>query len=200
MILRVGFVATLLVVVSCTEEDIVLGTVPDTGDTHSQTTGTRCTTSTECGEGAFCSRRECKEPAGTCEPFPVRCDEDDHPHTVCGCDGVTYFSDCLRKAAGVTSAQPGECGASGAAELSCGAPGQTCPAGAFCFAPTGSCKVSVLPIHGRCWVIPAKPEMCPATSDLWKECKDGEELPHCVSTCEAIASGKLYVRAHTCQP
>jgi hypothetical protein len=45
--------------------------------------------------------------AGTCQSIPTSCDDGYSP--VCGCDGVTYFNDCLRRSGSVQAANPGIC-------------------------------------------------------------------------------------------
>jgi hypothetical protein len=190
-----GWLGAWLAAVSCTSEEIVLGTVSGTGSEGSAATGPRCVTSADCGDNAFCDKHDCNAEAGNCAPSPLTCDDDEHP--VCGCDGVTYYNDCLRRTAGVAASSPDEC--SGGTVRFCGGPGESCPSGAACARLTnfaGSCHGQM---HGRCWVIPAH---CPldGRADRWQECSDvGVSGPlHCVDTCNAIRSGKTYARAQLC--
>lgn len=181
--------------VACMEEDIVLATVPKAAGPAA--TAIRCVDSAECGAGSFCDRRRCHEPAGTCAPFPVSCTDDEHP--VCGCDGVTYFNDCLRRAAGVAGSEDDECGGPPAG---CAGPKETCPEGAVCAKLQGFAgperQVCGGPPKGRCWVLPAT---CPppTRSDRWDECGEAPEALRCIGTCSAIRSGKVFVRANRCQ-
>jgi hypothetical protein len=183
--------------IHCSPEVIVLAEVPATDGGAVEQPGVRCVESSECGPGAFCDRHRCHEPAGTCVQFPVSCTDDEHP--VCGCDGITYFNDCLRRAAGVAGSEIEECTATA---VSCGAPGETCPEGALCARLTGSQgpgrPACHLPQRGHCWVVPAA---CPPPGrpDRWDECSDDVTAIHCAGTCSAILSGKSFTRAARCQ-
>jgi hypothetical protein len=193
-------VSALLVTASCTSEDIVLASVPNNGGTSTTAaTGTRCLSSAECGEGAFCSKHHCTSEAGTCELFPANgCNGDEHP--VCGCDGITYFNDCLRKYNGQEAGEIGACEVN--AVVCDPAVPTACPAGAFCAVlnehdspDRDGCRTPAL---GHCWVVP---QQCPsnAHSDQWHECDHGQEAPTCVSTCVAAQNKKPYVHATACQ-
>jgi hypothetical protein len=64
--------------------------------------------STPCPPGWFCNILSCgKNASGACEIIPSACPMIWAP--VCGCDGVTYGNDCLRKAAGVPLDHTGQC-------------------------------------------------------------------------------------------
>jgi hypothetical protein len=189
-------VAVLLAVsaAACTEDTIVLATVPASDAGQSPSPNIRCVESSECGEGSFCDRINCTLAAGTCQPFPKSCDDQEHP--VCGCDGVTYFNDCLRRAAGVPGARDQECGSGG---VLCGEGAATCPQHATCAFLLGlrtgpNCHMR----WGQCWALPAQ---CPpaARVDRWDECSPDPNPLHCLDTCAAIRTGKTFTRAFTCQ-
>jgi hypothetical protein len=193
---RVARVAAIVVVTAisvaaaaCTQEDIVLGTLSN----GPNASGVRCVTSEECGADAFCDHRSCHEPAGTCLPFPVSCKEEEHP--VCGCDGITYFNDCLRRAAGVPGSEDEEC----KGEAHCGGPNETCPSGAVCARLQGlDRRTPCGATRGHCWVLPAT---CPPPSrpDRWDECGEVPGGLGCLSTCAAIQSGRAFFRTNHCQ-
>lgn len=182
-------------VAACTEEVIVLARVPGEKDEMGEKSKQRCSTNADCRPGSFCER-ECDEPAGACIPFPVSCaKEEERP--VCGCNGVTYFNDCLRKADGVPRAQAEECSGP---PYDCASANEPCPDGAVCARlfgfglEKGACSTT----EGRCWRLPA---LCPTDErgDRWDECEGSEKSLRCVDTCMAIRSGKAFVRANRCE-
>ncbi len=201
-VLTVGALGALILGSGCQEEEIVLARLPPAVD-GAANEGSRCVENAECGPGALCSRRACSDVAGTCEARPVLCAEDAAP--VCGCDGTTYWNDCVRLAAGVSPMRGGECGSRARRCTT------TCPNGGTCARllsfdrddpgggmhgsdPNDSCREDV---PGECWVLPA---VCPnehAGPDRWDDC--GSAATSCVTTCDAIRSGRPHKRATSCR-
>lgn len=66
----------------------------------------------DCSEGMFCDISSCSSQTGECVPLPDECMVmvETTGAMVCGCDGITYFSDCERLLAGVALAYLGQCG------------------------------------------------------------------------------------------
>ena len=90
-----------------------------------------------CPDGFDCDRQGtlCDPAAGgVCVPAPGDCAAAPAA-PVCGCDGVTYVSDCARLGAGVGVAHAGAC------DVACGV-NEDCPAGMFCEDPAGDCGES----------------------------------------------------------
>lgn len=146
--------------------------------------GMPCSTDDDC-EGWFCEKVGCDAPTGVCVPRPVF--PPPEPEPVCGCDGVTYWNDDIRRWFGTSLAAPGECGATARA----------CEFGSDCEVPydSASCSHLVSPGEGcdygkgTCWVLPPR---CVDTGDpmIWRLCRpsDAEPPPPCVDTCMAIRS------------
>ncbi len=118
-----------------------------------------------CPEGTFCEGLpgHCDTtPEGVCLSQPEDCPRYGLP--VCGCDGVTYDSDCERRAAGVRLHTLGPCEPEGCLvnPSGTGPDGgvETCPTGEFCQAPAGACgdasSLSILPpwLEGDCEPVP----------------------------------------------
>lgn len=193
---RVLALAVLLV--ACKEDPVVLATLPPSDRPPNEE---RCG-GDDCARGTYCEKPECDAPVGMCLPFPTVCPADEAP--VCGCDGVTYFNDCLRRAAGAGAAHAGECVREA---LGCGDVDGECPAGAVCSLLTGGDERECTgAFRGRCWVIPpACPP--PSATDRWRPCLPippmGPEPPPppppCIDTCSAIRSGAPHVRAFRCE-
>jgi hypothetical protein len=91
---------------------------------------------------------------GICETVPWSCSREFRP--VCGCDGITYNNDCLRKAARVSLDHPGECHMAAQEGQMCGGfAGILCARGLFCEPPPASCQIA--DVGGVCTRLP---EVC----------------------------------------
>jgi hypothetical protein len=105
---------------------------------------------------------------------------------VCGCDGITYWNDCVRRQIGTTMASVGECSVTACAckiDEDCLQEGASC---AQLVQGSDMCHGDI----GACWVLP--PQCMPNQGDppVWQECKPPDAPPApCVDTCLAIRSG-----------
>ena len=154
----------------------------------------KCGDDVDCMPGWQCEKQGCSEPTGVCVPWPVFCQP--NPAPVCGCDGVTYWNDCIRLRSHARLAAFDQCRATAC----------TCEVGLDCVVPAGtyaSCS-HLMPSgatcghgSGACWVLPSQ---CDPSADfrMWRECKppDPGEPPACVDTCTAIASEHSYAELH----
>lgn len=203
----VAALAGLVLASACSSEEIVLATVSPL-EAGSGEPAKRCVDNRDCSSSMFCSRHDCGDLGGTCETRPVVCEEG--PMPACGCDGITYWNDCLRRTVGVTAGPPGECGRTA---LFCGmgggpggpggfppppGSGQGCPPGAACarlLPPDFTGAMCPFDVPGTCWALPA---ICPERGgpDRWIPCDPARTL--CASTCEAIRTGEPHRRATFC--
>ena len=201
----------LTLVAACSDESIVLATLPPPSRTAPPSEGKRCVDDATCAVSEFCAHKTCGDLGGACESRPVVCEEDGDP--VCGCDGITYWNDCLRRAAGITTMADGECSFNGrlcGAMLPMKGPGgppgpPACPEDTFCarLLPSSGGGGSPMPpldcptdAPGMCWALPA---VCPTVGtgpDRWLEC--GPNDKGCKTTCDAIRSGQPHRRAKAC--
>jgi hypothetical protein len=62
---------------------------------------------TRCPKSQYCKFNHCHEEVGICTNYPQECPTVFEP--VCGCDGVTYFNECIMALAGMSKDYDGEC-------------------------------------------------------------------------------------------
>ena len=140
--------------------------------------GPFCTDNSACAPDFFCAKQRCGDASGSCQPMATVCNDDQSP--VCGCDGVTYFNDCLRRQHGASLAVTDVCGQR---ELRC-SPSLPCPRNGHCALLRNTCGPGPgFEGDGQCWVMP---DHCRASGDeRWAPCAWTQER-ECVSACEAI--------------
>ena len=173
----------------CTNADVILATIPTTDDGVPLSNGERCIQTAECPEGKFCEKRECGDGPGRCHSYPTLCPSDAAP--VCGCDGVTYFNDVIRRVAGMASAAEGEC-KSGAMEC------RGVPPWRILLASRGGFDRCGPGEHSRCWQLPTT---CPddAGPDQWDPCGPPAPGLQCLDICTAIRVEKPHFRQTPCE-
>jgi hypothetical protein len=161
---------------ACSVQDVVVARYMTEG------MGGPCNDSTDCDPVAFCAKTSCDALQGQCQLRPiVPCGDEQLP--VCGCDGVSYWNDCLRQQLGIASSIQNQCTAPYAP---CGGrKGTACPtAGALCARLVADqCDPEM---GGACWVLPPQ---CPPAEDggaLWQSCF--QRPPMCADVCRAIRS------------
>lgn len=161
-----------------------------------------CLNDQVCGPRSFCAKQYCDDPfqmqppqIGTCAPRPraSSCSGEFAPE--CGCDGVTYFNECVRLAQGVNRARKSECQRVFA--QSCSAT-RSCSAGSFCALP-GIESCDVPSTEGRCWALPSDCSATRVGDDAVLRCttRAGAER-ECVSLCDAIREQVPFVWSPTC--
>ncbi len=169
-------ISCLLLVTSCAVEEIVVAT-SDAGPDAGHRSPHPCASNANCRPDEYCAKPNCQEPTGECSRRGAICNADLAPS--CGCDNITYFNDCLRRAHGVSLSTMGEC----ENPVQCGdGPSAPCP-------PPSTCaQLSCTADRARiCWVLPpACVPNPPGDFYSWAPC--GAAGP-CVDTCTAIRSG-----------
>ncbi len=181
---------------ACTSENIVFATAeprPDGGHPGDGGPGfhvRECATNDDCHLDEWCSKATCQDAIGACSRRPVICGTEPDPY--CGCDGITYFNDCLRSAHGVAASTPHECGPTA---LECGGPTQiACPADSYCalLLPVGPVVRCPRDVPGSCWILPDACGPTVSGGDRWMPCGPPAA---CVDSCTAIKAGSPYWRA-----
>jgi hypothetical protein len=187
-----------LVLAGCKVETIVAGTLAlDAGADDDAAASVGCRGPDDCAAGELCEKRACADARGLCMPIPRLC-TDAHLSPVCGCDGITYFNDCLRRRSGIASARPEPCEQT--AQRCVSEREQPCPEPAVCgrLPPRisiGSPGVRCEPEEpGQCWVVPVS---CDRTlpGDRFGTC-DG--TLQCLDLCSALRSGQALTLSMQC--
>jgi hypothetical protein len=136
-----------------------------------------------CPDGFVCDRTDalCGQPdvGGACVAAGEECV--DEGAQVCGCDGVTYASDCARLAAGVTKQHAGECNPG---PRPCGVGQPACPSGQYCDYPMGDCGESGV---GTCR--PMDSDTCDLCTDFIGGTQCGCDFVTYESDCARAAAG-----------
>lgn len=183
-------VLPLLLVLACGRHDIVVVELPPSdGGLTMGPHGKNCAAASDCHPSEFCEYASCAATLGKCRQRGPLCPPDFNP--VCGCNGVTYWNDCMRKAAAQPASTPDACGEPA-----------TCGAGVLCPDPEASCaqllpsgaSCSAAPV-ATCWVVP---KSCPGpaqTSGAYESCGG---TPVCGSLCSAIRSGQVRRQVDFC--
>jgi hypothetical protein len=173
-------------VFSCAPNDVIVANIPD-DDGGKPSPPPPCVNDGDCESGQFCERDACADQVGHCRDQPPFCDNSSDAK--CGCDGVTYWNDCLRAQNAVSKDVDGTC-PNGAA---CGGPAQTKCANtnAVCGALFFHQDQCMQNPPGQCWVLS---DTCPTDPDTdWVSCN----APSCTDVCTAIRSGAQYFHADT---
>lgn len=152
-----------------------------------------CASRLDCMPDWRCEKPSCDAVMGECAPPPLFfCPPD--PAPVCGCDGVTYWNDCVRRQAGAQLEATGECGVSACPcdiDSDCADDSEF----AVCAHLVQGAEMCHSDEKGVCWVLP--PQCVPNSTDppSWRECRPPELPPApCVDTCQAIASHHTHKR------
>lgn len=180
---------------ACGPIDVVVARLPANDTDAGTMRPTPCATNDDCAASSFCERATCGAALGECRTRPALCDGE--PRASCGCNGVTYWNECLRRRAGQSVQSQGEC----SVPADCGGRGQrVCPDPlAVCarLSPPGSCPPPPmmgggLP-DGVCWVLP---DVCPSPGvGAWQSCGPPQA---CEDTCRAMHSEAPHRQVASC--
>jgi hypothetical protein len=146
-----------------------------------------CSPTQPCPPGFNCQTKNCGDASGICEPIPVRSCELDGQNIVCGCDGITYWNDCVRRLGPAMSATAGQCQAAAICyqATDCPAFGASC---AHLYSSPDECGPGGPPGPGTCWVLPQSCMPDPADTTRWQDC-GGPQPGRCDDSCNSIRSG-----------
>jgi hypothetical protein len=100
-------IATLAIALACGSDRITVATILEPDASIPCELADAGDAGDPCPTGTFCSATACGAQAGTCEAINSAGCESSEPE--CGCDGTTYFNQCLRQQAQVSLAAQGAC-------------------------------------------------------------------------------------------
>lgn len=174
--------ALTLALTACSVEEITIATVDtDAGG------GKICKGNDDCAPNELCAKASCTDITGGCELRPLLCDATPAPS--CGCSGVTYWNDCLRKQEGEAFGGAGECVVNAAkCQLA-----SDCPSGASCARLVPDHVPCPPNMQGYCWWLP---DTCPATQPTMQQWAECGVLGVCHDTCAAIRDGHPHHAEH----
>jgi hypothetical protein len=171
----------LLLLCGCDVVELALVNV-DAGEEFRPPMGTPCSDNGGCLGGQFCEKPSCGAALGRCVQQPAFCDGDSRPE--CGCDGVTYWNDCLRRKAGAGLSERGPCVSPRPCDTT-----SPCEGEAVCGRLVNPAQCGLVPA-GACFVLP---ERCDGfMPDHFYEC--GAPMTLCLDGCAAIRSGRIMAR------
>jgi hypothetical protein len=157
-------------------------------DDASPPPGPSCKSNADCAPNEYCSKNKCGDAVGGCEQRPDLCDDSTQLH--CGCDGVTYWNDCLRQRDGAMASTDGGC-AVGAAPCDDNA-GSKCPVNDAACARLVYGQACPQNLPGVCWVLP---DQCPSPGPpgpMWLSCGGPNA---CTDLCGAISTSMPFQSA-----
>ncbi|HYP91032.1 MAG TPA: hypothetical protein VEQ59_22860 [Polyangiaceae bacterium] len=142
-----------------------------------------CASNKDCPQDWYCEKVGCSAASGACALRPKRILSDYAP--VCGCDGVTYWNDVVRRQLGQALFEDAPCSTTARVcnfGPDCGLDFMSCSRLA---SPGESCGSSP---QGVCWTLPPN---CPDPKndpDVWQDCRppSSSGAPPCLDTCNAI--------------
>jgi hypothetical protein len=146
-----------------------------------------CADNVDCRQDEFCDKEHCTDPHGSCTHRPI-CMGMDGYQPVCGCNGVTYWNDCLRKVDGASLESSDECSTA----KSCNGNGD-CPPGPFATcARVSQVSCPSSGATGVCWGVP--PQCPPGQPANVENCSGGA----CMDLCGALKSGQPALLEASC--
>ena len=187
-------IALLLLLAGCTDETVVIATVPPEAPDADVDAGHGCSKSSDCSADSFCEFPKCSASTGTCRPYASSFTDDEAP--VCGCDHITYVNDSYRRAEGVSLYDQGQCPPDFAQQCDHLCPKKTQTCGRIVYAPDHDrCRSPDSP--GNCWVVPGTCAPSPGGRSFVRCLFPGD----CEDLCDAVKSGApYYAYPHSCGP
>ncbi len=151
-----------------------------------------CVANTDCAANQYCRKIGCGSlTLGKCALRPTTCDPTES--VVCGCDGFTYFNDCLAAESGQNLRTHDPCLDTAVRCMSGSDPACGMAKNAYCgFLFTDQTFCASTTLRGKCWILP---DTCPQTLDHYDACTGGDK---CMHACDAVKTEKPVFRNTVC--